>query len=78
MLTVALGNLVRFVLVPGNRFDTIAVAPLIAGVGSTRRWPTRLSTGIGSPPTRTAQGALTCISQRLVPLIPNPEICKCC
>ena len=31
-LTDALGNLVRFVLMPGNRFDTIGVAPLIKDV----------------------------------------------
>ena len=31
-LTGALGNLVRFELLPGNRFDTIGVAPLIKGV----------------------------------------------
>jgi len=30
----ALGNLVRFHLMPGNRFDSINVAPLIKGVGS--------------------------------------------
>ena len=28
-LTDALGNLVRFVLLPGQRFDTVGVAPLI-------------------------------------------------
>ena len=31
-LTDALGNLVRFVLLPGQRFDTGGVAPLIEGV----------------------------------------------
>ena len=31
-LTDALGNLVRFVLLPGNRFDTVGVPPLIDGV----------------------------------------------
>ena len=31
-LTDALGNLVRFELLPGNRYDTIGVAPLIDGV----------------------------------------------
>jgi transposase len=31
-LTDALGNLVRFVLLPGHRFDTIGVAPLISDV----------------------------------------------
>ena len=30
-LTDALGNLVRFVLLPGQRFDTVGVAPLIDG-----------------------------------------------
>src|ERR1700738_3633113 len=28
----ALGNLVRFVLLPGHRFDTVGVAPLIDGL----------------------------------------------
>ena len=31
-LTDALGNLVRFVLLPGHRFDTVGVAPLIEGI----------------------------------------------
>lgn len=31
-LTDALGNLVRFVLLPGHRFDTVGVAPLIEGL----------------------------------------------
>ncbi|MBB5707399.1 hypothetical protein FHR21_002765 [Sphingopyxis panaciterrulae] len=31
-LTDALGNLVRFELLPGHRFDTIGVAPLIEGI----------------------------------------------
>jgi transposase len=29
-MTDALGNLVRFILLPGHRYDTIGVAPLIA------------------------------------------------
>ena len=32
VLTDALGNLVRFVLLPGQRFDTAGVAPLIAAI----------------------------------------------
>jgi transposase len=32
VLTDALGNLVRFVLLPGQRFDTVGVAPLLEGV----------------------------------------------
>jgi transposase len=31
-LTDALGNLVRFLLLPGHRFDTVGVAPLIDGL----------------------------------------------
>ena len=31
-LTDALGNLVRFILLPGHRFDTVGVAPLIDGL----------------------------------------------
>jgi transposase len=31
-LTDALGNLVHFVLMPGQRFDTVGVAPLIEGL----------------------------------------------
>ena len=31
-MTDALGNLVRFVLMPGHRFDTFGVAPLIKGI----------------------------------------------
>jgi transposase len=31
-LTDALGNLVRFVLLPGHRFDTVGVEPLIDGI----------------------------------------------
>jgi transposase len=31
-LTDALGNLVHFVLMPGQRFDTVGVAPLIDGI----------------------------------------------
>ena len=31
-LTAALGNLVRFVLLPGQRFDTVGVPPLIDGL----------------------------------------------
>src|SRR4030081_256393 len=31
-LTDALGNLVRFVLLPGQRYDTVGIAPLIAGI----------------------------------------------
>ena len=31
-LTDALGNLVRFILLPGQRFDTVGVPPLLDGV----------------------------------------------
>jgi hypothetical protein len=32
VLTDALGNLVRFVLLPGHRYDTVGFAPLIKGL----------------------------------------------
>jgi transposase len=32
-LTDALGNLVRFILLPGQRFDTVGVQPLVDGIG---------------------------------------------
>ena len=35
-LTDALGHLVRFTLLPGQRFDTVGLAPLIEG-GRSRR-----------------------------------------
>lgn len=31
-LTDALGNLVRFELLPGHRFDTVGIEPLLAGI----------------------------------------------
>lgn len=31
-LTDALGNFVRFVLMPANRYDTVGIAPLIRGI----------------------------------------------
>ncbi|HEX7819412.1 MAG TPA: hypothetical protein VF463_02205 [Sphingobium sp.] len=31
-MSAALGTLVRFLLMPGNRFDSIGVAPLIEGI----------------------------------------------
>ena len=50
-LTDALGNLVRFVLLPGQRFDTVGVAPLIEGVEfGAPASPTRPSTATGSSP----------------------------
>ena len=44
-LTDALGNLVRFRLMPGNRYDSIGVAPLIKGIAfdGARAKPTRAS-----------------------------------
>ncbi|MCK1641362.1 hypothetical protein IVA95_28320 [Bradyrhizobium sp. 157] len=37
-LTDALGNVARFVLLPGQRFDTVGVAPLIEGRFFDERW----------------------------------------
>jgi hypothetical protein len=53
-LTDALGNLVRFVLLPGHRFDTVGVPPLIDGLSFgalDRRQP---STATPSSPTSTS------------------------
>ena len=47
-LTDVLGNLVRFVLPPGNRYDTVGVAPWSKACHLTRYSPTRLLTAIGS------------------------------
>lgn len=52
-LTDALGNLVHFVLLPGHRFDTVGVAPLIDGIVFDGLSPTRPSTAIPSLPTST-------------------------
>ena len=53
-LTDALGNLVRFVLLPGHRFDTVGVAPLIDGIAFSKSSPTRPSTAMPSLPTSTS------------------------
>ena len=52
-LTDALGNLVRFVLLPGQRFDTLGVAPLIEGLELTPSSPTQPSTATTSSPIST-------------------------
>ena len=53
-LTDALGNLVRFVLLPGQRFDTVGVAPLIEGVAFGALIATRPSTATTSSPISTS------------------------
>ena len=91
-LTDALGNLVRFVLLPGHRFDTAGVAPLIDGIS----FDAILAPSHGLPANHcratdkaydsnwiiadmNARGALICISQhprRCKPLQIDPEIHK--
>lgn len=46
-----LGNLGRFRLMPGNRFDTIGVAPLIDGIGSGALVADKVSIATTSAPT---------------------------
>jgi hypothetical protein len=53
-LTDALGNLVRFVLMPGHRFDTVGVAPLIDGLAFDGFIADKASTAILSLPTSTS------------------------
>ena len=53
-LTDALGNLVRFILLPGHRFDTVGVAPLIEGLAFGASSPIRPSTATTSSPTSTS------------------------
>ena len=49
-LTDALGNLVRFALLPGQRFDTAGVAPLIDGIAFQALIAARRSTATTSSP----------------------------
>ena len=46
----ALGNLVRFVLLPGQRHDSAGVAPLLTDLDFAPFWRTRLSTATRSAP----------------------------
>lgn len=69
----------RFVLLPGHRFDTVGVAPLIEGVTFDAMLADKAFDSNWIIADMNARGALICISQRpqrLAPLIIDPEIYK--
>ena len=63
-LTDALGNLVRFVLLPGNRYDTIGVEPLIRGLKFDALLADKAFDANWIVDEMNERGALICISQR--------------
>jgi transposase len=71
---------VRFVLLPGHRFDTVGVAPLIDGIAFDVILADKAFDSNWIIADMNARGALICISQRpqrLVPLVIDLEIYKC-
>lgn len=78
-LTDALGNLVRFELLPGNRYDTIGVAPLIDGIDFGGLLADKAFDANWIIDELNERGAMICISQRpqrTAPLDIDPEIYK--
>ena len=63
-MTDALGDLVRFVLLPGNRYDTIRVEPLIRGLKLDAPLADKAFDANWMIEEMNARGALVCISQR--------------
>jgi len=63
-LTDALGNLVRFELLPGNRYDTIGVAPLIDGINFGGLLADKAFDANWIIDELNERGAMICISQR--------------
>jgi len=63
-LTDALGNLVRFELLPGNRYDTVGVAPLMEGVDFGGLLADKAFDSNWIIDDLNERGALICISQR--------------
>jgi transposase len=84
-LTDALGNLVRFVLLPGHRFDTVGVLPLIDGISfdamlADKAFDSNWTIADWIIADMNARGALICISQhprRCSPLKIDPDVYKC-
>lgn len=69
----------RFVLLPGHRFDTVGVAPLIEDITFDAMLADKAFDSNWIIADMNARGALICISQRpqrLAPLIIDPEIYK--
>jgi transposase len=78
-LTDALGNLVRFVLLPGQRFDTVGVAPLIKGVEFGALLGDKAFDSNDIIADLNQRGAKVVISQhprRAIPLMIDPEMYK--
>jgi transposase len=78
-LTDALGNLVRFVLMPGHRFDTFGVAPLIKGITFDAVLADKAFDSNWIIAEMNDRGAVICISQhprRAAPLSIDTEIYK--
>jgi transposase len=78
-LTDALGNLVRFVLLPGQRFDTVGVAPLLQGVEFGGLIADKAFDADWIVADLNERGAKVVISQhsrRSQPLVIDPEIYK--
>ena len=70
----------RFVLLPGHRFDTVGVAPLIAGISFDAMLADKAFDSNWIIADMNARGAMICISQRpqrVAPLIVDLEIYKC-
>jgi len=63
-LTDALGNLVRFTLLPGNRYDTVGVEPLIRGLSFDALLADKAFDANWIIDEMNERGALICISQR--------------
>ena len=63
-LTDALGNLVRFELLPGNRYDTIGVEPLIKGINFGGLLADKAFDANWIIGELNERGAMICISQR--------------
>jgi len=78
-LTDALGNLVRFVLLPGNRYDTVGVAPLINGMSFDALLADKAFDSNWIIDEMNERGATICISQRpqrKSPLVIDEEMYK--
>jgi len=78
-LTDALGNLVRFELLPGNRYDTIGVAPLIDGINFGGLLADKAFDANWIIDELNERGVMICISQRpqrIAPLDVDLEIYK--
>lgn len=78
-LTDALGNLVRFELLPGNRYDTVGVAPLVRGLDFGGLLADKAFDANWIIEDLQQRGAVICISQRpqrIKPLAIDLELYK--